>query len=213
MGLLIAVIAASFSFTTVACGGDEPSSVKPPPRKAGGKARKKKGKGKGNQGRLQAYPRIEQLVDDEEATTLRHRFVAGDFDYDSSGNVNRDPFRSFVIGQRDIGSGGTTSGTSAEEPTEVCSSKNLVAANYSLRDLKLVGIVLRGTSSYALFRDSGSYGHIVRKGDCLGQEKARVASIRAGFVNLEVIPESASGQEPTVQPRRLYPEDLTLEEP
>ena len=89
-----------------------------------------------------------------------------------------------------------------------------MATNYSLRDLNLIGIVLRGTRSYALFRDSGGYGHIVPRGDCLGKEQARVENIGAGFVRLAVTPEAPPGAPaPAAQTRDilLYPEELSVD--
>lgn len=163
---------------------------------------------------LSFYRKIEAYAaDDEEAKRLRHTFKPGDFEPDITGDENRNPFRSYVIRQPGLGQQDQVQEGSGRQ-SEFCTSKNLVAPNYSLRDLRLVGIVLRGTKSYALFRDTSSYGHIVRKGDCLGQEKARVAAIRTGFVSLEVIPEVAPNQPPRPPQERaiqLYPDELTVE--
>ncbi len=180
---------------------NKPKAKKPRRGRRGAAAKK---------GELQFYPKIESYVeDDDEKENIRHKFVSRDFEPDGSGDDNRDPFRSYVIRQPGIGP--QTSTQVSDEPTKVCSSKSLVASNYSLRDLRLVGIVLRGTRSYALFRDSASYGHIVRKGDCLGQEKARVAAIRAGFVSLEVLPESSPNQAPQERAIQLYPEEISVD--
>jgi hypothetical protein len=84
-----------------------------------------------------------------------------------------------------------------------------------MRDLRLIGIVLRGTRSYALFRDSAAFGHIVKRGDCLGKEKARVDSIGAGFVRLEVTPEAPPGgaaPDPQMRDIQLHPEELQLQD-
>lgn len=163
---------------------------------------------------LTFYKKIEAYAaDEEEAKRLRHTFTPGDFEPDITGDENRNPFRSYVIRQPGLGQQDQIEEGSGRK-SEFCTSKNLVAPTYSLRDLRLVGIVLRGTRSYALFRDSSSYGHIVRKGDCLGQEKARVAAIRTGFVSLEVIPEVAPNQPPRPPQERaiqLYPDELTVE--
>jgi hypothetical protein len=83
-----------------------------------------------------------------------------------------------------------------------------------MRDLRLMGIVLRGTRSYALFRDSAAFGHIVKRGDCLGKEKARVETIGAGFVRLKVTPEAPPGAPapaPETRDIALHPEEIAIE--
>lgn len=188
-------------------GSGETSGAAPPPPKS----RKRTGRNVGKSGgKLEFYEKIEQYaVDDEEAERLRHKFTFRDFESDVTGLENRDPFRSYVIRQTTTtGQGDTQGGTGTSDE---CENKDHVAPSYPLRDLTLVGIVLRGTRSYALFRDSGSYGHIVRKGDCLGQEKARVSAIRTGFVSLQVTPETAPNQperEPQEKAIQLYPDEL-----
>ncbi len=202
------------SFGLAAC-GDEGGGASPrksnvrKKRSRRGAAQAKKG------GELQFYSKIEDFAaDPEEATGLRKPFQGKDFEADPTGDENRDPFQSFVIRQPGVGQTADTGDKASGKQPKRCTNKNLVASNYSLRDLRLVGIVLRGTRSYALFRDSASYGHIVRKGDCLGQEKARVAAIRTGFVSLEVIPEVGVNQQARPAQERaiqLYPEELTVE--
>lgn len=172
---------------------------------------------KKGEGTLQFYSKIESYVSDpEEAKALRHVFTLRDFEPDPSGEENRDPFRSFVIQQPGGGQGGASgAGQQPDEVSERCNTTNIVAPTYSLRDLELIGIVLRGTRSYALFRDRSGYGHIVRRGDCLAQEQARVTAIRTGFVSLQLAPTSplAGAEEQPQQEReiKLYPEELSLE--
>lgn len=172
-------------------------------------------KQKGEENTLQFYSKIESYVaDPEEAKALRHVFTVKDFESDPSGEENRDPFRSFVIQQPGSGRMGDANGQQPDEVSERCNATNIVAPTYSLRDLDLIGIVLRGTRSYALFRDRSSYGHIVRRGDCLGQEQARVTAIRTGFVSLQLAPGNPlAGAEQAQQEReiKLYPEELSLE--
>lgn len=193
-----------------ACGDDggvsAPSSVSgvrrknaPPPHKA---------QGEGDM--LQFYTKVEDIVGPEEAVRIRHRFLPEDFEPDAAGNRNRDPFRSYVLRLGELDGRGDSQDKRAPE---IC--KDTVAKNTSLRDLKLVGIVLRGTRSYALFMDSTSHGHIVTKGDCLGIEKASVSSVRAGFVSLEIIPEATQSQtapEPQERIIPLYPNELLVED-
>ena len=141
----------------------------------------------------------------------RHKFAERDCVPDVTGDEHRTPFRSYVInnsGPR------RASEQVAIDVTEICNKDNSVAPTYSLRDLRLIGIVLRGTKSYALFRDSGAYGHIARRADCLGKEKARVESIGAGFVRLTVVPEAPPGAPapaPQVRDISLHPEEISLE--
>jgi Tfp pilus assembly protein PilP len=97
------------------------------------------------------------------------------------------------------------------DPSQAC--KDHVADTSSLRDMRLVGIVLRGTRSYALFVDKGNKGNIVTRGDCLGVEKARVLSVRAGFVTLQLYPDATQTAESELQERTiaLYPDELSVD--
>jgi Tfp pilus assembly protein PilP len=140
---------------------------------------------------------------------FRLPFSERDFLTDSAGDDNRDPFRSFVVrqgkGPREL------KGSSPIQPTDVCTEKNSKAPGYSIRDLRLIGLLLRGTSSYAQFRDPAGYGWIVRLRDCLGKEKGIVDKIGAGFVTLEVLPESAAANNEGQAERRdiqLHPDEL-----
>ncbi len=205
------------------CGDDAPSSSGAK-KKAPARVKKKAKKAKKAAGdAVKMLTKIEDTVDPEEAKRIRHRFVTADFDPDPVGDESRDPFRSYVVIQALTrqGEGGLTVAT-----TEVCTEKNMVAPSprakdprarqsYSLRDLRLAGIVLRGTRSYALFRDSGGFGHTVKRGDCLGKEKAKVVKIGAGFIRLEVIPDPLPNQparEPQKREIQLHPEELQIDE-
>lgn len=197
----------------VAC-SDDPPAARPPRPKAPSKAGAATGGGGAvNIAGLGAYTKVEDMVSDPaEADALRHRFVRRDFEVDPTGNENRDPFRSYVVMQPGVGSSGDEGSV---QPTELCTAKNMVASNYSLRDLRLQGIVLRGTRSYALFVDSAGFGHIVRRDDCLGKEKAQVEKIGTGFVRLEILPEPSPNAAPLPPQKReiqLYPEELQLDE-
>lgn len=194
------------------CGGDDP----PPPAKnttAAAPAQKKparRGAEPPKTDELRFYPKVESFVaDPEEAANIRHTFVPSDFEADGTGDINRDPFRSYII--RQPGTLRTSTEQSDVEPTKVCSGDKLVATDYPLRDLRLVGIALRGTRSYALFRDTKNYGHIITKGDCVGQEKARVMAIRPGFVSLEVQPDSGANQAPQERAIQLYPDEVSVD--
>jgi len=152
---------------------------------------------------LQTYPRI--------ADQHRRRFLERDFIPDPTGAENRDPFRSYVVAIPGLSRRERTA--SSIDTTDLCTAKNSKAVDYTLRDLSLIGIVLRGTRSYALFRDTAGLGHIARRKDCLGKEKAIVEEIKAGIVRLEVIPEAPPGgkqPDPETRDYALYPEELQL---
>lgn len=183
--------------------GPAPPQVKPP--RAGANRRG----GQANSKTLSFSKKIEEFAaDPEERERLRHKFDSLDFEPDFTGMENRDPFRSYVIRQTGVGPSGNGDVGETIKDTQGC-KKGHVAPNYPIHDLTLAGIVLRGTKSYALFRDSASYGHIVSKGDCLGQEKARVSSIRTGFVNLQLTPDTSTSEaEPQQKAIQLYPDEL-----
>ena len=232
--LAVAWLGAAFILPAVGCGGDSPPKAaskgatkkEPGDGEGGGTAAKgKKGAKKPKKGEvsIKLYSKVEDVVDAEEAKKIRHKFVAADFNPDPVGNERRDPFRSYVVVQAiKKGDGGGLSVAT----TEVCTEQNMVAPDplakdprarmsYSLRDLQLVGIVLRGTKSYALFRDTGGFGHTVTRGDCLGKEKAKVVKIGAGFVRLEVIPDPLPNQparEPQKREIQLHPEEMEVDE-
>jgi Tfp pilus assembly protein PilP len=197
-------------FVLAACGGDEPKSSgapAPPPKPAAKPGAKKPGQ---KNATLNVYPKVEDQVGVDERKTIRHTFRERDFASDPTGTENRDPFRSYVI---NIPGSLTDQPPTENTSTPDCSKKQMVATNYSLRDLRLVGIVSRGTRKYALFQDSADVGRIVHRGDCLGREKARVKDIGAGFVTLEIIPEPVANQPPRPTEERsipLYPEELKL---
>jgi Tfp pilus assembly protein PilP len=197
------------------CGEDEPAAAKPAPAPArsSAKAAKTAAAKKGKQVALQLYTKVEDLVPDaDERKAIRHEFRDRDFAPDSTGNENRDPFRSYVVRQPGVGAGNSKP-VAAVEATETCSKKQQIAPTYSLRDLRLIGIVLRGAKSFALFRDSGGLGWVVRRNDCLGKEKARVKDIGAGFVTLDVAAEATANQNPAQERSiQLYPEDLQLQD-
>ncbi len=226
---LLAVLVTALLATpaTLGCGDDSSGSRGAPPKsKPANKAKKKapRKRGRGKSQKLKLYTKVEDLVSPEEARAIRHHFVARDFNPDPTGNETRDPFRSYVVAQSARGAAAEQGGVTVAT-TEVCTEKNMVAPNplakdprarqsYSLRDLRLAGIVLKGTRHYALFRDSGGFGHAVKRGDCLGKEKARVVKIGTGFVRLEVIPDPLPNQparEPQKREIQLHPEELQLE--
>ncbi|MBV8759040.1 MAG: pilus assembly protein PilP [Deltaproteobacteria bacterium] len=138
-----------------------------------------------------------------ERESIRHEFKDRDFVAEQS----RDPFQSFVIVPPGFG-----------QPTEVkpdldktCTRADLlVATNYSYEDLHLVGIVAQGTQRKALMMDPNNLGHIVKRNDCVGKEKAIAKDIGTGYVTFVVAPENDGRvQRPAVEKSvQLYPNGL-----
>jgi hypothetical protein len=162
---------------------------------------------------LSVFSQIESLAADEkEAKSLRHQFRETDFQVDPTGTVNRDPFRSYVINQPGVSSGGGDH-TLTAEPTELCPAKRQIATTYMARELKLTGIVARGTTRFALFSDTANKGHIVMRNDCIGKEKGRVIEIGAAYAKAEISPEPLPNQPPRppdVVIYQHYPEQVPL---
>jgi hypothetical protein len=81
------------------------------------------------------------------------------------------------------------------------------------RELKLVGIVSKGTTRWALFSDTAQKGHIVHRNDCIGKEKGRVVEIGAAYAKAEISAEQLPGQPqrpPDVIIYQLYPQQLPI---
>lgn len=196
------------------CGEDEPP---PPPRKprqtAATAVATGGGRGSAQPETLVAYKKVEDVVKPEEAPTVRHQFKPTDFVPDPSGNTNRDPFRSYVIAQ--VSANTTADNEETTTKTEKCANKKIAAAGYSTHELRLIGVVSRGTISYATFADSADVGWVVQRGDCIGSEHARVKTIGGAFVTLEYpgAPPTAADPNPHVDERQyqLYPKDLATE--
>ncbi|HUS33664.1 MAG TPA: hypothetical protein VMZ53_34420 [Kofleriaceae bacterium] len=225
---------------TAACGDDPPPPPAPaaPP---GAKAGAKPGGAKGKQVLLQARQHVEEKVTcppPEKATgpacnkdapvcdagktclqvgngfncepcaerdSIRHEFKDRDFVPDQT----RDPFQSFIIVQKGL-----------EEPPEKhedlgpCRRQDqLVASNYSYLDMRLVGIVAQGTQRKVLMMDRGNLGHIIRRGDCVGKEKALVKDIGPGFVTFVTQPDEndkAPNRAPVEHSIQLNPKGLQV---
>jgi Tfp pilus assembly protein PilP len=190
-----------------ACGEDDPP---PPPPKAG--AAKPGAKPGAKSGKapppIAVRTRIEdRVIDPEEKKGIRHSFKDKDFIAETT---NRDPFQSFVLNQGIIGPEATKPQIAI---TKKCREDNLVATNYSYTDLRLVGIVAQGTQRKVLMMDAGNLGHIIRRGDCVGRERAYVKDIGTGYVTFEVNPDETNNgtvrnaEERSVQ---LYPNQMPV---
>jgi Tfp pilus assembly protein PilP len=142
-----------------------------------------------------------------ERDIIRHEFKDRDFALDQA----RDPFQSFVIVQAGVGQ---TNNTSKQEPHQTCKREDqFVALNYSFQDLKLVGIVSQGTQRKVLMMDSGNLGHIIKRGDCVGKEKAVVKDIGTGYITF-VVEEDPDTKRPAQEfSVQLHPGGLEAEPP
>jgi hypothetical protein len=147
-----------------------------------------------------------------ERDSIRHEFKDRDFVSDGTADHGRDPFQSFVIIPRDLFK-------TAEKPTEVgpCTrADQFVAPNYSYQELRLVGIVAQGTQRKVLMM-AGNKGQIIKRGDCVGKEKAVVKDIGTGYVTFLINPnadnENAPKQPPVEHSVQLHPNGLEMEVP
>ncbi len=203
-------LAAALLFIVSGCGDSQEEltdSLAPPPGPAPNQRAAKAGAGK--EAKLRFHTKIDDMLGKEQAQLLRHKFTVDDFGPSIGTNPRRDPFRSQAAAQL---AASREQDDQPVDPSQLC--KEVVAPDSSIRDLRLVGIVLRGSRSYALFVDKASKGQIVTKSDCLGVEKARVMSVRAGFVTLQIAPEVVQGSpESQLQERTiaLYPDEIPVD--
>ena len=196
-----------------ACGEDEPP---PPPKKARpAAAAAAAGRGAATPTeKLVSYKKVEDIVTADEAKSIRHQWKPNDFVQDPSGTSNRDPFRSYIIAQVSVNPQGGTDDNSTTK-TEKCANKKIAASGYSTHELRLIGVVSRGTIRYATFADTANVGWVVQRGECIGSERARVKIIGEAFVTLEYPGAAATAADPA--PRsdereyQLYPKEISTE--
>jgi hypothetical protein len=139
-----------------------------------------------------------------ERDSIRHDFKDRDFVADQV----RDPFYPSVIPLKGLEASGDKK---IEGP---CTrADQFVAGNYSYLELKLVGVVAQGTKRKALMTDRSNFGHIIRRGDCVGKEKAVVKDIGPGFITFVVRPETDDKQPnrpPEERSVQLHPKGLQV---
>ena len=138
---------------------------------------------------------------------IRHAFKERDF----ATEQNRDPFQSFLLPSLTIGK---RTETMAIDPTKKCPREDqLVATSYSYTDLKLVGIVAQGTQRKVLMM-GGPLGYIIKRGDCVGKEKAYVKDIGTGYITFVLDPDTVSSvRQPEEYSVQLNPKQLALADP
>jgi len=143
-----------------------------------------------------------------ERLSLRHVFNDRDF----APEQNRDPFQSLMLSPPTLGAG---SGALPVNPTEMCQQRKdqLQATNYSYQDLKLVGIIAQGTQRKALMMDPGKLGHVLRRGDCVGKEKAIVKDIGSGYVTLLLAGDKALERQFELHPKAPQVDSLPSDQP
>lgn len=142
-----------------------------------------------------------------ERDAIRHPFKDRDFVPDQS----RDPFFNYVLMPVGLG---TSTDKDRPEPHESCRRPDqFVAGNYSFQDLKLTGIVTNGAQRKVLMLDTAGHGNIIKRGDCVGKEKAVVKDIGAGYITF-VVEDTLDSKRPPVETSvQLHPNGLDAEQP
>ena len=141
-----------------------------------------------------------------ERDAIRHTFKERDF----AGEQNRDPFQSFLLPQLTIGK---RTDQIAIDPTKKCPREDqMIATSYSYSDLKLVGIVAQGTQRKVLMM-GGPLGYIIKRGDCVGKEKAFVKDIGTGYITFVLDSEASTSRAPEEYSVQLNPKQLAINEP
>jgi hypothetical protein len=135
---------------------------------------------------------------------IRHAFKDRDFT-----DQNRDPFQSFLLLQIP-----TDPKVPVDTTVNCRRSEQMIATGYSYSDLKLVGIISQGTQFKVLMM-GGPLGYIIKRGDCVGKEKAVVKDIGTGYVTFQVAADqtSATARAPEEYSIQLNPKQLLVNEP
>ena len=134
----------------------------------------------------------------------RKEFTQADFTADPAGDVNRDPFYSYLIAP-------TTAHAVQHDECE----NHMVAEKYGYNDLKLVAIVMRGTKNFAMYKEPSGRGDVAYQADCLSKDRARVIEITPGCVRLEIRAEAPPGAPaPPAHEKRdcLHPDEIEIQD-
>jgi hypothetical protein len=146
----------------------------------------------------------------------RKEFTKADFQADYTGDLKRDPFVSFLVTPTTppaapTGGNGGNAGNTKDE----CEGRT-VATKYAYTDLSLIGIIMQGTKSFAMFKDPQSVGHIAYQGECLSKDKARLIEITPSCVIMELrgeAPPGAAAPPPHQEPKCTHPDDIEITSP
>ncbi len=136
---------------------------------------------------------------------IRHAFKERDFAVEQ----NRDPFQSFLLPQLSptVGKGEPVIPI---DPTKKCIREDqMVASSYGYGDLKLVGIIAQGTQRKALMM-GGMLGYIIKRGDCVGKEKAVVKDIGTGYITFLVDNDTNPAKAPNEYSVQLHPQQVAV---
>jgi len=185
--LMLLVVAAG-------CGDDAPPAQKP---KAGPAPPPTAGKNAEKTAVLLLKPKVDKQY--------RKDLAPSDFQADPTGDINRDPFESYLVAPQPNG---------PQTPVQDECEDHKVAEKYAYNDLKLIGIVVRGTKNFAMFKDPTQTGQIVFQGYCLSKEKARVIEITPSCVRIEIRGEAPPGAPapPAHEDKRcLHPNDIEIQ--
>jgi Tfp pilus assembly protein PilP len=140
-----------------------------------------------------------------ERESIRHEFKDRDFAEDQA----RDPFLDYVTAQPGLGRG---SNVAKPEPHQTCKrADQFVAPNYSYQDLRLVGIVAQATQRKVLMMDPAGVGRVIKRGDCVGKEKAVVKDIGAGYITFVVDEDPDTKRPATETSIQLHPGGVEYE--
>jgi hypothetical protein len=138
---------------------------------------------------------------------IRHVFKERDFAVEQ----NRDPFQSFLLQPLFRNNPDTVQ----IDVTRKCVREDqMVASGNSYTELKLVGIVAQGTQRKVLMVN-GREGWIIKRGDCVGKEKAVVKDIGTGYITFLVDPDAAAANQrpPEEFSVQLNPKQISLNDP
>jgi Tfp pilus assembly protein PilP len=136
----------------------------------------------------------------------RKELTPGDFQPDPTGDINRDPFLSYLV------TPAMRPGAGAPLEDECADRK--VSEKYAYNDLKLIGIVMRGNRNFGMFKDPSGTGQVAYQGDCLGKDKARIIEITPSCVRIEIrgmAPPGAPAPPAHEDKRCLHPEDIEVQ--
>jgi hypothetical protein len=142
---------------------------------------------------------------------IRHEFKDRDFVSEATADHGRDPFQSFVIVPRDL----FKTKERTPEAGPCTRADQMVATNYSYQELRLVGIVAQGTQRKVLMM-AGNKGEIIKRGDCVGKEKALVKDIGTGYITFLINSGEQEGgpkRPPEEHSVQLHPNGLEMEVP
>ena len=173
--------------------GDEPP---PPPKNKPGGPPPPSREGPNKPGaQLTLRPKVDKQY--------RKEFTQADFTPDPTGDVNRDPFFSYLVAP-----------TTAQAPQHDECENHMVAEKYGYNDLRLKAIVIRGNKNFAMFRDPSGLGNIAYQADCLSKDRARVIEITPSCVRIEIrgdAPPGAPAPPPHEDKACLHADDIEIQ--